>query len=192
MSIDWIEAPYWAEAKGRVHCITTRDIWFNEKVYMYVGDTRPYQWADSAPNLIHNHGRNSVTDIVRRLDPWTGEGLPPVGTVCEFLMPDSRYQFKEYLRHEHKVTVIAHYRGITGCTVAAFTFDYNGGHERDVDSAAEGHFRPIRTPEQIEADERQGAVIDIGDILIANRGIATEYHQAGLIYDAGYRKQVSE
>jgi hypothetical protein len=102
---------------------------------------------------------------------WDGEGLPPVGTICEADV-DGVW---------HECTLLAH------CVAPKLGFAV-GQTSVGLAIGEASDFRPIRTPEQIATDDRQLAVLEIGDILISNRGDSTEYHQAGLIYDAGYRK----
>jgi hypothetical protein len=174
--IDWSKAPEWADAHGDVHCITTRNIWFNDNVYMYVGDSRSYKWMDLSTDLIHNHGRRSVTNIQARPVPWTGEGLPPVGTVCEALITSSLGA-----REWRKCKVIHHCR--TSAAVA---------HGPEFGLVEWGHgFRPIRTPEQIAAEEREKSIKAIADeyLLCKKPGIPAF---AEFLYDAGYRKQIDK
>lgn len=140
-TIDWSKAPDWASAHGKVFCITSRDIWFNESVYMYVGDTRSYPWSSRETEVMYNHSRQSVTDIVSRPIPWTGEGLPPVGTVCEYL---GAHQYNEW----SEVKIFGAWRN--------FVFvDFTDGWRQEDNPK---RFRPIRTAEQIAADERLHAI----------------------------------
>lgn len=77
--------------------------------------------------------------IERPSPAWSGEGLPPVGTVCECRLPDK-------LTHKYswvEAKVIWH-NGPTECAVIKSTSALSWCDE----------FRPIRTPEQIAADER--------------------------------------
>lgn len=50
------------------------------------------------------------------------------------------------------------------------------------------YFRPIRTPEQIAADERSKAIDEMVKALGMDDPGTAEYIRCGLIYDAGYRK----
>lgn len=98
---------------------------------------------------------------------WTGEGLPPVGTVCE-------YQNSLGSWFPVEITAIAK-KGI--CFVQT---------ERDGENyvcQVSSKFRPIRTPEQIEAEARRSA---IGEMLRSEP--AMTICMAGNLYDAGYRK----
>ncbi len=105
---------------------------------------------------------------------WSGEGLPPVGSACE--VNDERVGLWEKVDE-----VLAHSR-IAGKDVAVFQIgDYIAYSPAD-------RFRPVRTPEQVAAAEREKAIEDIASIL---DGIwSSEREAAGFLYDAGYRKQV--
>ena len=98
---------------------------------------------------------------------WSGEGLPPVGVVC--------------MANGYQVVIVAHH-----C---------NGIHAIYAESEYDGllyygepnEFRHIRTPEQIAADEREAALIEL--IKDAGKSLATgSIEQAAKIYDAGWRK----
>ena len=118
---------------------------------------------------------NSYLEIAQP-EPWTGKGLPPVGMVCEAMLPSMNHQWAE-------AVVVWHHPEHEGSAVVV----HGGGRLTGWSSA----FRPIRTPEQIAAEEREKAVFEIAHILIDNRHDSAEYHQAGRIYDAGFRKQPS-
>lgn len=116
--------------------------------------------------IIHMEGehRNSLIKIER---PWNGEGLPPVGAYCEAAMLYGEWA---------KGLVIAHH--FDGAVVAV------GDDERgfEYDSYQTNQVRPIRTPEQIAAEERENFIDELIKVTCIRRG------EAGLIYDAGYRK----
>ena len=115
--------------------------------------------------------------------PWTGEGLPPVGTVCEIrgtVGQELRKQPSEWT----EVEIIAH-TDFGGSPIAV------GRHisGETLGWGTSNVFRPIRTPEQIAADERDKAVSEMGVIALSgeNELIKTRWLQN--LYDAGYRKQ---
>ena len=97
---------------------------------------------------------------------WSGGCLPPVGVVC--------------MANGYQVVIVAHH-----C---------NGIHAIYAESEVDGllyygepnEFRPIRTPEQIAADEREAAILDMERICRIG-----DFGSGGLaaLYDAGYRKQ---
>lgn len=138
---------------------------------------------------------NSVFSLRRLVSvkpaEWTGEGLPPVGTVCEFdgFNPDETMPTDP--RVGDQVTVIAHFKS-GPIDFAAFTFFAPPDFEfLQVGQGAHGCFRPIRTPEQIAAEERTKTIDDMVKALGMDEPGTAEYIRCGLIYDAGYRKQVA-
>lgn len=110
---------------------------------------------------------------------WTGEGLPPVGTVCECNHSKPGVWME--------VEVVAHFNG--GCSmVAAYTYKIFGDN-RQVAQAIADCFRPIRTPEQIAVEDRKNDIQEMMDLF--KEGKLGYFYAAG-IYDAGYRKQVTD
>lgn len=102
---------------------------------------------------------------------WTGEGLPPAGTDCEWRgFPTISWR---------KTTVIA-YNGDKMWIKTEEDGDY-------IESIA-GDFRAIRTPEQIAAEERAAAIEEMWNIYW-QPDVPTAKQALGLLWDAGYRKQ---
>ncbi len=178
MSIDWSNAPEGAthflpeqDSRGWVSCWykNVAGTWFARNEY------------DREWNMDNDYLEDFVPLLIEREKPWTGEGLPPAGTVCEV-----KGCMGHYLQWE-KVTVFA----VRGKTVM---FDMEDGRWGQTDSH---DFRPIRTPEQIAADERESAVTEmkqcfdsVSDHLMptSNKYLETLF---GALHDAGYRKQVA-
>ncbi|MBF8746844.1 hypothetical protein [Pseudomonas monteilii] len=109
--------------------------------------------------------------LVKR-PPWNGEGFPPPGTVCEL-----RYVAAEW----SQATVVFASRNV-------IVWDWAGEPAINGLCTAYAHaveIRPIRTPEQISADERTKAINELVKVTCITRG------EASRIYDAGYRKQVA-
>lgn len=141
---------------------------------------------EAAYFAIHDH------DGWKRGEPeaWTGEGLPPVGTVCEFVggthCPED--PFDKDLKEGMKVTIIAHFK-CGDFTLAAFTFDPENPDRGmvQVEQANFGCFRPIRTPEQIAEEQREKEILEImgASGLRARDGSRVV---ATALYEAGYRK----
>ncbi|WP_434676187.1 hypothetical protein [Pseudomonas sp. D3-10] len=122
---------------------------------------------------------------------WDGEGLPPVGTVCEVLWSSTTNDYVCCL-------VIAHDEGRA---VYRFTSGSRKG-EYGADDTSDPFdvptFRPIRTPEQIAADNR------LHEIRNALSAINSKVHfpndlvggnilaaAVAAMIDAGYRKPVT-
>jgi len=136
---------------------------------------------------------NYMTDVVSRgqwqaavdalkaekVVEWNGEGLPPVGTVCE----------AKTTRGWSSGTIIAH--GLQPKENLA-VWQEDG---ELIFWGVKEYFRPIRTPEQISADERHRAIYDAMNETRVNWeeiengpiGLVLEVIVSQL-YDAGYRK----
>lgn len=102
------------------------------------------------------------------LDAWDGSGFPPIGTVCVY----PRAEGDEW----RKCEIVAHYfAGVAAVDV--------------LDSTAvcmlASLFRPIKTPEQIAAEERLHAIDEMNDLIL---GWGVEKRMLAALYDAGYRK----
>lgn len=113
---------------------------------------------------------------------WNGEGLPPAGTVCEFKAGHS--QFPELSWTEVRIN----------------SHDSQGGRDFAVFASMSGYggcsdpadFRPIRTPEQIAAEEREQAIQQLAEGLHVARGFRSPLEHtlivAEWLHDNGYRK----
>ncbi len=106
-----------------------------------------------------------------RAPEWTGEGLPPVGAVCE--CQDESFKWKPG-------TIVYVGQG-DGAMVAVMQADSG------ILIGEKGEFRPLRTPEQIAEEERRAAILDMKGHLSFSDYREAEQHCAAL-YDAGYRK----
>lgn len=114
-------------------------------------------------------------DWVDRPAPqWNGEGLPPVGTVCELRTKTGGWGTAEIK--------------YMSSTVCVWLWIRSDGGEQSVEWAEPPYrmeFRQIKTPAQIAAEEREAAAK-------AMRAIVTRTHPAECpyltLYDAGYRK----
>lgn len=121
---------------------------------------------------------------------WTGEGLPPVETVCEVLYNSDPEEFVtcKVIGYDENDVVIRITSG-----------KRTGQYER-VPPAWTGRtvFRPIPTPEQIAAEEREKAKMVrlawVRDTLFECGHLHPSFELsqlAGSMYDKGYRKQVA-
>lgn len=106
---------------------------------------------------------------------WGGEGLPPVGTVCELRARGGGWGKAEIKYHGRAICVWLWLRD-------------DGNIEQVEHALCPDHmeFRPIRTPEQIAAEERKEAISK----MLRYAAITGESYRdvCGKLYDAGYRK----
>lgn len=119
------------------------------------------------------------------VEPWSGEGLPPVGTVCEHRSREDRNKWID-------VKIIAHTEKLAS-DVAVFE------HGAEVSFSSAEYFRPISTPEQIEACKK---IEEIGKLTNDIMRLSRETNQpnsiggsnalAKAMYGAGYRKQATQ
>lgn len=140
-------------------------------------------------------GLNEMTAEGRHVQPvrteWDGMGLPPVGTVCEALWSTvsgaATYATVKVLAHDEDRAV---YRFLT--------LDRKGEYGSDTSAHIQGFaaFRPIRTAEQIAADERlhriRNALSDVAK-KVERWNVALDCSVAitgavEAMIDAGYRK----
>ncbi|WDG52445.1 hypothetical protein [Pseudomonas chlororaphis] len=121
-----------------------------------------------------------VNTLVPRPKTWTGEGLPPVGIEIEAMLQglstSGNYAWRRAL--------VVH-GPLPDSQGEVLVFDVETTRPAWVDE-----FRPIRTPEQIAAEERKSDIQALTDVL---RTINTTYYPdvAEAILLAGYRKQVA-
>jgi len=115
-------------------------------------------------------------------DVWDGVGIPPVGTVCEVMvggLPSVAFDWEQ-------CTILLINEGADG-TQQICTRDFRG----DLAIYYIGHdavyFRPIRTPEQQQADiaaaKREEDIMTIASMI----GHGTFYEDAERLYEAGLR-----
>lgn len=180
--IDWSKAPEGAEVHfpnqaGTAECFAI----FREDgaYYAYPGMTAWTRWSGESKDSLLSRFKHSFKE-------WNVEGLPPVGTVCEY---------QTWVNREWKKTkVLAHHLGFA---VHSWSVD---GDDMEVDAAPPQDFRPIRTPEQIAAEERQNKVNEMMEIIYQARKLlpltpaspqAEARVAAEALYDANFRQQVA-
>lgn len=112
---------------------------------------------------------------------WSGEGLPPVGLVCEHSCDDNKTDSSDGGWKE--VKIVGHHQFLNDEYLCAV---WVSGTEVSYSSEGE-HFRPIRTPEQIAAEKRDAAIKEMQRLV----GSCNTFPFAEL-YDYGYRLQVTE
>jgi hypothetical protein len=190
MKIDWSKAPV-----GSTH-LSLPNSPNQRPVFWRVEDEIALEAWAMEPDLheVKDHFRYGpegcpsfiAYSAISKPENWNGEGLPPVGTVCEFAGFNPEETLPSDPAVGDNVTVIAHY--LSGCVqVAAFTFNSAAdfGSLR-VAQGAHGCFRPIRTPEQIAEEQRLAAINKIVEDSMGRCDVVG----AGYLYDAQYRQQV--
>ena len=187
---DWEKAP-----EGATHALTTGPKWdgspsVSGEIRYAVKQGKSYVEVGDPLYAAFCMGERSWVVISKRPVAWTGEGLPPVGTVCEY-----RCGYVEQPYEYSECRIIAHFEGESGHALAAFTYVAHDGVIQ-LGRGAPSLFRPIRTPEQIAAEERlhsvRNACTAIADTLDSLRG-KTKVERAALavveaMIDAGYTR----
>lgn len=161
--IDWSMAP-----KSATHrCAST---WYKnqDRIWFYWSETAlewhvtPYK----SPENFNWWGANVPRPSAQA---WTGSGLTPVGTVCEYL---GAHQYDQW----SKVNIFAQWKDLV-------FVDFGDGWRQERDPS---RFRPIRTPEQIEAELREKIVQQmLSAVTFTKRSNREIFRQ---LYDLGYRK----
>ncbi|HFX1372241.1 TPA: hypothetical protein ACRL92_005762 [Pseudomonas aeruginosa] len=164
MSIDWNTAP-----EGATHWKKEGDYWF----YWIEGTNKWFR----GPSCNVSAEREAKFEA-RPQEAWDGQGLPPVGIECEYKFVRENWQ---------KVKIFAHKPNPNGSISVLFERADRWGAVAHPD-----YFRPIRTPEQIAAEqiaakEREKA---IEEMCFAEETLTVK--QAKALYEAGYRRQEEE
>ncbi|HHG5663712.1 TPA: hypothetical protein ACPWRN_005408 [Pseudomonas aeruginosa] len=172
MSIDWSKAPDGATHAGIIPSRNT-NVWYRD-IDPDRGRYKYFSLIDESWNI--NFGSPIAKELIPRpaesspaAPTWDGQGLPPVGTNCEYRSSDGWLQCE----------VVAHRNN------AAVVLD----HHYEADFVPRQDLRPIRTLEQIAAEARDNATT-----AWLNK-IAREYDQhtaakcEHILIGAGYRRQ---
>lgn len=155
---------------GNPNCQTTKQIFTMCDDYEHEKVTRA-EWQSAVDAL---YPKFTVAE------EWNGEGLPPVGTVCEF---------ESHGHHQGWMWCI--YRGLMSC--GGYIVEYHHHTSQDMTTCAPfdpalTNFRPIRTPEQIAAEEREKFISEICGLLGWDAWLECSRRDAIKLFDAGYRK----
>lgn len=143
--------------------------------WFFEGFWRHVDWSMGALTLVTEH-----PDYAAPATTWTGEGLPPIGTVCETNV-EGEWETS---------TVLAHHRDM------AIIHRYSNEHEGNMyDPVGESQIRPIRTPEQIAEQELREALEELAPHIAGYMGrddpTGVDVGLAAYLLDHGYRKQSS-
>ncbi|HCF3537152.1 TPA: hypothetical protein NID24_002678 [Pseudomonas aeruginosa] len=161
MSIDWSKAP-----EGTTHYLIGEDI----NPWRKIEGTVAYENYRGKWLRVNSFNEGCMPDYYVPIpqETWNGQGLPPVGIECEFSLNLGSIGWAKgrVIGHDGVFAVISH-KG-----------EYHPRNENGV--------RPIRTPEQIAAEEREKAV---GDMAMSIQGVPYQYPTLYALFDAGYRRQ---
>lgn len=139
-----------------------------------------YGYADGDWVYIEGASPHCYTKIQAEPE-WSGEGLPPVGLVCEHSCDDNKTDSENGRWKE--VKIVGHHQFQNDDYLCAV---WVSGVEVSYSSEGE-HFRPIRTSEQIAAEKRDAAIKEMQRLV----GSCNTFPFAEL-YDYGYRLQVEK
>ncbi|WP_346395938.1 hypothetical protein [Pseudomonas syringae] len=175
MTIDWSKAPEGATHYYKGSPYPWRDLSGYNWKYFDCGKWHLCPSCCTSAELMRELGK--VLFALPLPQAWNGEGLPPVGTVCE------RNKLGRWI-----LTTICGYSP-DGQSYAAFFDDDSVGW------IAANFLRPIRTAEQIAADEKRADIEAIVAAFRYTEGQCTHclpYSSAERLYDIGVRLQVSQ
>lgn len=165
--IDWSKAPEWATGYGFIKT-TDVDVWVSDDCYTYVGE----QQSGRVFSIKHGEGwsLDEIRVVSSRPSVWNGTGLPPAGCEIEYHSPSRGWQPGEYIGQFNGQMVIGcRETGVIGYCPAEIV-------------------RPIRTPEQIAAEERAEAARQMCKDAGRPECTRAQMEQALKLYDAGWRK----
>lgn len=176
MSIDWSKAP-----EGCIGAFAR----IISKTAFFVFSKRPSEY--SSREGYEGEGEDGPYHVFSEYwewidKPWDGQGLPPVGTEVEANFPVTDTTGTHY----HWRRVIVAVAGIPGAERECLVYDAENTKPAWVDE-----LRPIRTPEQIAAEERSKECDRIFAILSSVEREGNRSDMAEALYDAGYRRQES-
>ena len=156
-------------------------IWTSNGSFMIGGNILPSKTpaSDYSTAIVTRAQWQAAVDALKaeKVVEWNGEGLPPVGTVCEMSIGDPS-EAEWFVG-----TVVVHIDLDRPVAVAHNGEDVFHGYAED--------FRPIRTTEQIAKQERSKACDKMYGVILDKipqdrRNNGSDICEA--LYDAGYRK----
>ncbi|HBO9158193.1 TPA: hypothetical protein L5W43_004481 [Pseudomonas aeruginosa] len=176
MSIDWNTAP-----EGATHWEPAGHE-FSEGWMLKEGNDWFY-WSKVSQKWFYDHtscdvsAEREATFEARPKEAWDGQGLPPVGIEAEVIWDgaDIAYFRAKILAHDEDRVV---FRWCEGESKGQY------GSYAVLNFGILPTFRPLRTPEQSAAEEREKA---IEEMCFAEETLTVK--QAKALYDAGYRRQ---
>lgn len=183
-AVDALNAEQVSELKwpdGATHYVPPQNGAENGVFYKVANDLAVKSWIPENGGFAHydrppvtnkrHHLPGTITRQNERALEWDGEGLPPVGTVCEFTS-DGGGSYE-------KCEVIAHHNSLIVCFI----------HQDKIRATSGCCVRPIKTAEQIAAEKREAEISKMLDIINAAAAGGSGKSAARALYDAGYHKQ---
>lgn len=195
ITIDWDAAPEWSDAHG-LHSFNgeVKEYWLGGNMFQRLDCNKPFPYGGGGGDSRHNPTRKQFIYVTDRPAPWTGKGVPPVGEMVVIdrsglsVWPDAE-QFigpavkvlATYKAGDSDMIVVESPDECSNCCFRAYMA------------------KPAKTPEQIAAEEREAAIKDMMDEANLSYGAGEimsvrDYVECGFaaLYDAGWRKQVTE
>lgn len=177
--INWDNAPDWA-THAVYRKVTREIICFDCERYMYEKDNDEYHHyygdnvAFSFDELLPGAEARPTSDhaIKNSSKEWNGEGLPPVGTVCEYICEDDRWYRADILGYRNDFIFM-----LIDEMEALCTMSISG-------NADKFRLADTRTDKEKAIDEMKECV-ENGYFI--NKSCV--YNAMKELYDAGYRKE---
>lgn len=186
MTIDWSKAP---EGATHYDCRPHATPVFMQKI---PDDSQRWNYWNRDGKLIY-YGfmpEDQVAQMVQRPAAWAGEGPPPIGTVCEAKMPPRGVQMAIKEWTWRKVEVVRLNNGVRASEREVLVFDLENTAPAWVDE-----LRPIRTAEQIAADEKRAgieAIVAAFRYTVEQCTHCLPYSSAERLYEIGVRLRVPQ
>lgn len=183
--IDWSKAPKWATGHGLAG-LSGSPVWLSQDKYTYVDGRQRggVFYFDSDEGF----GLHEIREVAEKPSPWNGTGLPPVGIECEYCYTSpSEYYRVKIIAHDDDKAV---YRWVDG----PLALKLGDSDNQPLGAVTYPHpqFRPILTPAQIAAEERERAVDELCAVIVGYYEVPKMSERylmlSRAIYDAGYRK----
>lgn len=151
-NIDWDKAPEWADRVVRIG-IAQNIAWACDRKYKYISGDGPFCFFNDPSDGFMLCQTTLVESRPSPSPAWSGEGLPPVDVECEYQCNDVTYR-------QAWVAVTPRY---IGESITVLKHSASGSEFTEMTASCV--FRPIRTPEQIAADEREAAIKSMAELI---------------------------
>ncbi|QHF03295.1 hypothetical protein N015_13120 [Pseudomonas asturiensis] len=181
MTIDWDSAP-----EGTTHRNQFNGVWIK---LLNQGGGQYQAWINGCWEMGFGHMNNAYQQRPpQAVTEWNGKGLPPVGTVCVLSGPTPHLNTLHPEWEGAEVKIYAHFNTDQDRALAAYV---SADHMKGGVGIAE-LFLPIRTAEQIKAENEISEMIDDamdGHMCLTEAEAKIVCSQ---LHKAGYRKQVAQ